>query len=151
VRTIGPMPPSTPVARTPDEARIRYTLHLHDRPVTSLQQAAEERGPQPGQIVRSLVFRLERDYILVLTPGPAQVSWPKLRRHLEVSRLTMASPDEVLRVTGYPPGAVSPFGLATAMRILADRRLLSEAQEHQGGTVAGARGAGAGGRRLPLA
>jgi len=106
------MPPSTPVARTLDEARIRYTLHLHDRPVTSLQQAAEERGLQPGQIVRSLVFRLERDYILVLAPGPAQVSWPKLRRHLGVSRLTMASPDEVLRLTGYPPGTQEAAAVA---------------------------------------
>lgn len=91
---------STPVTRALDEAQVPYTLHLHDRPITSLEQAAEERGLRPEQIVRSLVFRLDRDFLLVLAPGPGQVSWPKLRRYLGISRLTTASPEEVLEMTG---------------------------------------------------
>ena len=118
---------STPVTRALDDAAIPYTLHLHDRPVTSLEQAASERGLRPGQIVRSLVFRREDgSFLIVPAPGPRQVSWPKLRRHLEVSRLTTASPEEVLQVTGYQPGAVSPLGLAAPVRILADRSLTEE-------------------------
>ena len=116
--------PSTPVTRALDAAGIHYTLHLHDHPIRSLEQAAKERGLSPEQIVRSLVFRLEGDsYILVLAPGPGQVSWPRLRKHLRVSRLTTATPEEVERVTGYVPGAVSPVGLAQPLPVLADRRL----------------------------
>ena len=116
--------PSTPVTRALDAAAIPYTLHLHDHPIRSLEQAAEERGLSPEQIVRSLVFRLEGDtYILVLAPGPGQVSWPRLRKHLKVSRLTTATPEEVERMTGYVPGAVSPVGLAQPLRVLADQRL----------------------------
>ena len=119
--------PSTPVTRALDAAGVAYTLHLHDHPVTSLEQAASERGLRPGQIVRSLVFRSQDGtYLIVLALGPRQVSWPKLRRHLGVSRLTTATPEEVLRVTGYPPGAVSPLGLATPVRILADQALSEE-------------------------
>jgi prolyl-tRNA editing enzyme YbaK/EbsC (Cys-tRNA(Pro) deacylase) len=33
----------------------------------------------------------------------------------------------VRRVTGYEPGAVSPFGLLSPLRILADRGLLAHA------------------------
>jgi prolyl-tRNA editing enzyme YbaK/EbsC (Cys-tRNA(Pro) deacylase) len=89
--------------------------------VNSLEQAARERGLEPGQIVRSLLFRLEQGvYVLVLMPGPAQVSWPKLRHYLGRSRITLAGADEVRRVTGFEPGAVSPFGLATSLRILGD-------------------------------
>jgi Cys-tRNA(Pro) deacylase len=119
--------PSTPVTRALDEAHVPYTLHVHDHPVTSLEQAASERGLRPGQIVRSLVFRSQDgSYLLVLAPGPQQISWPKLRRHLGVSRLTTASAQEVLQVTGYPPGAVSPLGLATPVRILADQSVSRE-------------------------
>jgi Cys-tRNA(Pro) deacylase len=115
------------VTRALDEAGVPYTLHRHDHPVRSLEQAAAERGLRPAQIVRSLVFRLEDGaFLLVLAPGPQQVSWPKLRRHLGVSRLTTASPEEVEQATGYPPGAVSPFGLATPLRIVADRTLQDE-------------------------
>jgi len=58
--------------------------------------------------------------MMVLMPGPQQVSWPALRAYLGQSRLTMASEDEVLAATGYRVGAVSPLGLPGPMRILAD-------------------------------
>jgi Cys-tRNA(Pro) deacylase len=119
--------PSTPVTRALDEAQVPYTLHLHDHPIASLEQAARERGLRPAQVVRSLVFRGEDGtFLMVLAPGPGKVSWPRLRRYLGVTRLTTASPEEVERVTGYPPGAVSPLGLPTPLRILADRSLVEE-------------------------
>jgi Cys-tRNA(Pro)/Cys-tRNA(Cys) deacylase len=75
--------------------------------------------------VRSLLFRLEDGaFVMLLIAGPEQASWTKLRRHLGVRRLASASPEEVRRVTGYPPGAVSPFGLPSPLRLLADRSLL---------------------------
>jgi prolyl-tRNA editing enzyme YbaK/EbsC (Cys-tRNA(Pro) deacylase) len=38
----------------------------------------------------------------------------------------MASREEVLQVTGYELGAVSPFGLSTPVRILVDESVLTE-------------------------
>jgi Cys-tRNA(Pro) deacylase len=118
--------PSTPVTQALEALGVRHQLFVHAGPVRSLEQAASERGLAPGQIVRSLLFRLEDGgFILVLVAGPAQVSWPRLRRLLGVSRITTATPEEVLEVTGYEPGAVSPFGLNQAVRILADQNLLA--------------------------
>ncbi len=116
---------STPVTRTLEALGIDFTLHQHAQPVRSLEQAARERGLAPGQIIRSLVFRVgEGAFVMVLAAGPGRVSWPKLRRHLGVTRMTTASADEVRRVTGYAPGTVSPFGLPGPLRILADRGVL---------------------------
>ncbi len=124
---IVPMEPATPVTAALDGLGVSYRLHLHPGPVRSLEQAASERGLTPDQIVRSLVFRLEGgDFVMVLMPGPGQVSWPKLRRHLGVTRLTTATADEVVTVTGYPSGAVSPYGLHRPVRLLADRRLVDQ-------------------------
>ncbi len=104
---------------------IPYELHIHPTPLKSLEQAADERGLEPGQIVRSLLFRCDQDsFVLVLMAGPEKVNWPKLRRHLEVSRITTATAEQVQRITGYQPGAVSPFGLINPIRILADRSIL---------------------------
>jgi len=38
----------------------------------------------------------------------------------------MAKREEVLQITGYQLGAVSPFGLPAAMRILVDRSVFQE-------------------------
>lgn len=114
----------TAVTRALDQLGLDYRLFEHQTQLRSLEQAAQERGLEPEQIVRSLLFRVEDgSYILVLMSGPAQVAWPKLRHYLGVSRLTTADREEVKTVTGFPPGAVSPFGLAQPMRILADERI----------------------------
>ena len=119
------MPLSTPATRHLDRLGIPYRVHVHAGPLHSLEQAAAERGLAPDQIVRSLVFRLESgEFVLVLMPGARQVSWPKLRQHLGVSRITTASREQVLEATGFPPGAVTPFGLPNPLRILADQSIL---------------------------
>lgn len=110
-----------PVSQALQALAVPHRIFRHPGAVHSLEQAAAERGQQPGQVVRSIVFRLGAGaYAMALVAGPAQVSWPNLRRHLNQSRLTMASPDEVLAVTGYPTGAVGPFGLPQPLRLLVD-------------------------------
>lgn len=112
---------SSPVTRALDESGVPYRVFHHPGPVHSLEQAARERGQQPEQVVRSILFRLAQDqFAMVLVAGPAQISWPSLRSYLGQSRLTMASEAEVLTVTGYPIGAVSPFGLPRPLRVLVD-------------------------------
>lgn len=113
--------PTTPVTRALDSLNIPYRIFQHPGPVHSLEQAAQERNQQPEQVIRSIVFRLTKDeHVMVLMAGPQQISWSALRQYLDRSRLTMAKPEEVLRVTGYELGAVAPFGLPQPMRILAD-------------------------------
>lgn len=118
---------STPVTQALEALAIPHRLFRHPGQIHSLEQAAQERGQRPKQVVRSIVFRLsEDDFVMVLIAGPRQVSWPALRSFLQRSRLTMASKEEVLNATGYPTGAVSPFGLPRPMRILVDRSVLAE-------------------------
>ncbi len=97
-----------------------------------------ERDQRPDQVVRSILFRLGEDqYLMALVAGPAQISWKKLRRHLGQSRLTMASEEEVLDVTGYRIGAVSPFVLSRPLRILVDPGVLAEPEVSLGSGVRG--------------
>jgi Cys-tRNA(Pro)/Cys-tRNA(Cys) deacylase len=119
------MSDSTPVIQALLAKGIPYRFFRHAGPVHSVEQAARERGQQPDQVVRSILFRISHDhYLMVLAAGPHQISWPALRSYLGQSRLTLARPDEVLAITGYPIGAVSPFGLTSPMRILVDRHVL---------------------------
>jgi Cys-tRNA(Pro)/Cys-tRNA(Cys) deacylase len=115
------MSASTTATRTLDQLAIPYRVYQHLRPPTSLEEAARERGQLPEQVVRSILFRLgKNDFVLVLAAGPAQLSWPKLRARLGVSRLSLASEAEVLKVTGAVIGAVGPLGLPVPVPLLAD-------------------------------
>lgn len=116
-----------PVARFLQQQGIPHRIFRHPGPVNSLEQAAAERGQRPQQVVRSILFRLgAQEFALALVAGPAQVSWPALRKFLGQSRLTLATPEEVLAVTGYVTGAVGPFGLRQPVRMLVDETVLKE-------------------------
>ena len=132
------MADSTPVTQALDRLNIPYRTFRHPGPVTSLDQAARERGQSPDQVVRSIVFRAAKeDFIMVCIAGDRQVSWPTLRKHLGQSRVSMASEAEVLAATGYERGAVSPFGLPKPLRILLDNTVLSQTEISIGSGVRG--------------
>lgn len=128
----------TPVSLALDEMDIPHRVFIHPGPVTSLEQAARERGQRPEQIVRSILFRTgEEEYLMALVAGPAQISWKALRGYLGQSRLTMADKDEVLQITGYPIGAVSPFGTASKLRVLVDASVFVEEEISIGSGIRG--------------
>lgn len=121
------MSDTSPVSRALAGMDIPHAVFEHDGPVRSLQQAAAERGQQPQQVVRSLLFRVsEGEYVMALVAGPQQVNWRALRRALGQSRLTTASREEVLAVTGYEIGAVAPFGLPRPLPVLVDESVLAQ-------------------------
>jgi Cys-tRNA(Pro) deacylase len=118
--------------------RIPHQVFTHPGPVKSLEQAARERGQRPEQVVRSILFRTGEDaYLMALVAGPGRISWKALRTYLGQSRLTMASEAEVLEVTGYPIGAVSPFGVRRRLRVLVDPEVWSEEEISIGSGVRG--------------
>lgn len=112
---------SSPAIQYLQERHISFEIFRHINRVSSLEQAAAERNQTPDQIIRSLVFRLSvGEYFMVLVNGPEQVHWPFLRARFQTNRLTTAQPEEVLAVTGYRIGTVSPFGLPQPIPILVD-------------------------------
>jgi len=73
--------------------------------------AAARIGVEVGQIAKSLLFRAkDGSYHLVVCAGDKRVSSSKLKA-LVGSKASMADAEETLRVTGFPPGGVCPFGL----------------------------------------
>ncbi len=132
------MPELPPVSLALQQLGIPHRVFTHPGPVESLEQAALERGQQPGQVVRSILFRLRQDtFVMALVAGPAQISWKALRSYLGQSRISMATEEEVLEITGYVIGAVGPFGLRQPIRVLIDPGLLSQEELSIGSGVRG--------------
>jgi prolyl-tRNA editing enzyme YbaK/EbsC (Cys-tRNA(Pro) deacylase) len=74
---------------------------------------------------------------MVLMAGPRQINWKTLRSHVGTNRLTMATKEEVFTVTGYPLGAVAPFGLPQPIRVLVDCSVFAQQVISMGSGVRG--------------
>ena len=102
----------TPALRALAAAGIVHAVTVHG-PVRSLEEAAAVRGIEPWQVLKTLVVRRgDGDFLLVLVPGDREISWPKLRALLGVSRLSMPDKDVARDATGYERGTITPFGAA---------------------------------------
>ena len=110
-----------------EEMKIPHQVFRHETPVTSFEQAAADRNQRPEQIVRSILFQIRpEEFLMVLMAGRDQIDWRKLRQLVKRSRVRMATEEEVLDVTGYRVGTVSPFGLKNPVKILIDESVLKE-------------------------
>ncbi len=85
--------------------------------------AAERFGVQVGQIAKSLLF-IGKDgrFFMVLGPGDKRLSSSKLKAATGV-KSRMASAEETLAATGFPPGGVCPFGVDGRITVLIDESL----------------------------
>ncbi|HTX89865.1 MAG TPA: YbaK/EbsC family protein [Anaerolineales bacterium] len=132
------MTDSSPAGRALDNLGISYRVFRHEQPPGSLEEAASQRGQTPGQVIRSIVFRLAKgQFVMVLMAGPGQISWKKVRAYLGVSRISMASEAEVLAATGFVRGAVTPLGLPAPMHLLADESVFQPEEISLGSGVRG--------------
>jgi Cys-tRNA(Pro) deacylase len=110
-----------------ENLNIPHQVFRHEKSLMSFEQAAAERKQRPEQIVRSILFQIRPgEFVMVLVAGPEQVDWRKLRQLVGRSRVRMATEEEVLEVTGYRVGTVSPFGLKNQIKILIDASVLKE-------------------------
>jgi Cys-tRNA(Pro)/Cys-tRNA(Cys) deacylase len=113
--------PSPAVVAALGAADLPYRVLVHDAPVRSLAEAAAARGVDIVDVVKTLVVRRgEGDYLFVLVPGGRQISWPKLRALLGVSRLSMPPADEAYAATGMERGTITPLGATTSWPVVAD-------------------------------
>ena len=108
-----------------------FAFHQLDIPIIELTVstatvalAAEAHGVPPGQIAKTLAFRVGEAPYLLVTRGDARLDNGRCKAELG-GRPRMLDPDETLALTGHAVGGVCPFGLATLLPILADRSLLA--------------------------
>ena len=110
-----------------DQLGIPHRVFRHETPVESFEQAASDRNQRPEQVVRSILFQVRpEEFVMVLMAGREQVDWRSLRKLVGRSRMRMATEDEVLEVTGYRIGTVSPLGMKRQVRVLIDSSVLRE-------------------------
>ena len=118
------MTPDTPALQALRAAGLDHQVLSHG-PVRNLAEAADARGVEPADVVKTLVVRRgDDDHLLVLVPGLRTISWPRLRALLGVSRLSMPDAAAAKAATGYERGTITPFGASRAWPVVADERLL---------------------------
>jgi Cys-tRNA(Pro) deacylase len=121
------VPSLSPAQRVVDAAArkgVELRIVSFDESTRTAAEAAQAVGAQVGQIVKSLVFVVDRETgpegCIALVSGANTVDLGRLAAVLTESRLRRATADEARALTGYAIGGIPPFGHHTAMRTVMD-------------------------------
>ena len=89
------------------------------------EMAAAAAGCELGQIVKTLAIYVSGTPRLALVAGDRRLDDRLVATHFGVGRkqIKLASAEQVLALTGYPVGGVSPFGLPAPLGVLVDEGL----------------------------
>jgi len=71
----------------------------------------EHMGIQPSELVKTMVFKTDKEIVAVLVRGDREVQEVKLKNHLGVADVEMADDKEVFDATGVPTGYLGPVGI----------------------------------------
>ena len=97
-------------------------VELENSAKTALD-AANSLNCEVGAIVKSLLIKIENDFLLCLVSGDKRCSLNKLKKISEKKNVRMASAEEVKSQTGYTIGGVSPVGHINKIQIFIDDSL----------------------------
>lgn len=92
---------------------------VFNKTTSTVEEAARALGVEPGMIAKTLLFRGGDGYGLFVVAGDVRVSTKKVKELLG-AKPSMATPEEVEKITGYRIGGVCPFALATEVPVYLD-------------------------------
>src|SRR5512134_1298214 len=94
-----------------DRAGIRYETRQFDEVTLSADEVTEKLGVPLAQVFKTLVVRGDRTgVILACLPGTMTLSLKTMARASGNKQVELVDTDEILRLTGYIRGGVSPLG-----------------------------------------
>ena len=105
------------------EFDTKQSVIVLDNSARTALEAASSLGCEVGAIVKSLLFKTENTFNLCLVSGDKKASLNKIKKILNIKDVSMASAEDVKKITGYTIGGVSPIGHLNKVDILIDNSL----------------------------
>jgi Cys-tRNA(Pro)/Cys-tRNA(Cys) deacylase len=108
-----------------DGAGARYETRQFDEVELSAEEVAGKLGIPLAQVFKTLVVRGDRTgVILACLPGTMTLSLKAMARASGNKQVELVGTDEILRLTGYIRGGVSPLGGKKAYAVYLDESAL---------------------------
>ena len=98
-------------------------IEILDNTARTANDAASSLNCEVGAIVKSLLLRTDKDFILCLVSGDKRCSLNKVKKIINNKDVSMANADQVKSQTGFSIGGVSPVAHLEKIRILIDSSL----------------------------
>lgn len=105
------------------DSGAEYELIPHDTTYHSAEDGAAQGVGRIEQMAPTFILESKGDYYAAIISGATRLSYQKIKKHLGITDVSLASPERVRAVTGAEVGTVSLVN--PGMTTLLDERLLA--------------------------
>lgn len=88
--------------------------------IKSIEEVVRSLEVQSSDCIKSLLFKVDERYVLVMVRGDHEVNDIKLKNELEAKSVELASPEEALAVLKCSIGSIGPVNIPSNIELVAD-------------------------------
>lgn len=103
----------------------------------TIAEVADYLNVSPEQCIKTLVFKTDEDFVIVLSRGDHEINDVKVKHATGAKIVEMATPEEVLEQLGCEIGSLGPVKLKSPIRVYADHGVKSIVNGVTGANEAG--------------
>ena len=117
------------------ERGLRAELLTLSVQTPTVEAAAEAVGTSSEKIIKSVLFMVDDRPVLAITSGSKRIDCRRIAKRFGVGRkrVRLADEKQVQAATGYPVGAVPPFGHPQPLLTIIDSSVLEHDVVYAGG------------------
>ena len=99
---------------------LRELERVHTPEQKTIEEVASFLQVAPEKCIKSLLFKADDKYVLVLVRGDHEANDVKVKNVLDASVVELASPEETKEVMNCPVGSLGPIGVNESVIVIAD-------------------------------
>jgi prolyl-tRNA synthetase len=115
-----------------NDATVEPIEKIHTPNIKTINQLAKFLQVAPSALVKTLLFIVDEQPVMVLVRGDHEVNEVKVKNVMEASSCIMADEETIRSLTGASPGSLGPVNVKEKITILADQALRAFTQWHIG-------------------
>ncbi|OQM46810.1 proline--tRNA ligase [Anoxybacillus sp. UARK-01] len=99
---------------------LKELTKAHTPEQKTIEEVAAFLQVAPEKCIKSLLFKVDEKYVLVLVRGDHEANDVKVKNLLEASVVELASPEETKAVMNCPIGSLGPIAVDASVTVIAD-------------------------------
>ena len=120
--------PRSPVIEALQKADVEFGIIRHGKAVYSAEDIAKARKRPVASIVKCILLTDGISHVVACISGDRKVDAPKVRETFGTGKLEFADEKDIKKLTGTPPGTISPIGMKTELPVVIDKKLAEKAK-----------------------
>ncbi|MFC1756173.1 proline--tRNA ligase [Patescibacteria group bacterium] len=120
-----------------EDKKEKEVKEYWDETVVTCEILAEKMGVPIHVTTKTIIFKADKQYVAAMVRGEFDIDENKLKNHLGVKELVLASEKEIMDLTGSKVGFAGPVGLPKEVKLVADLTCQDRVNFEAGGNKTG--------------